>query len=317
MRFTLDLPAPGTFPFDVVGFGLNTIDLLVEIDRFPEPNSKQPARGVSRLAGGQAATAMVACARLGWNARYVGRFGDDDNARFGRKSLEDAGVDTSACQVANRTPNALSVILVDPKQATRTIMWTRNAGLEMLAPDVPRDAVTSGRVVLVDCHETEAATRAASWARAAGARTVIDVERVRPGIEALLAEIDVVIAAEAFPQELTGESTLGRAIRAVAARYRPALVCVTLGSDGSLALYQSEEIRTRSFEVRVVDTTGAGDVFRGGFIAGWLEGGPGAELERILAYANAVAALKCRVLGAREGIPRREEVEALLRARGM
>jgi sugar/nucleoside kinase (ribokinase family) len=67
----------------------------------------------------------------------------------------------------------------------------------------------------------------------------------------------------------------------------------------------------------VVDTTGAGDVFRGGFIAGWLEGDPGAEVERILAYANAVAALKCRALGARQGIPGREEVGVLLRARGM
>ena len=62
----------------------------------------------------------------------------------------------------------------------------------------------------------------------------------------------------------------------------------------------------------VVDTTGAGDAFRGGFISGWLRGGDAAEVEDVLRYANAAAALKCRGLGARETSPTPDEVDGLL-----
>ena len=95
--------------------------------------------------------------------------------------------------------------------------------------------------------------------------------------------------------------------------YKPAMVCMTLGKDGSLALVGDTEIRTPGFRVPVMDTTGSGDVFRGGFIAGWLLGEGATAAVDVLRYANAVAALKCRELGARQAIPTAIEVEALLR----
>ena len=101
-------------------------------------------------------------------------------------------------------------------------------------------------------------------------------------------------------------------LAALARRFQPALVCATLGQEGSLALVAGTEIHTPGFRVPVVDTTGAGDAFRGGFIARWLAGGDRAHVEDVLTYANAVAALKCRALGARTAIPRRAEVEQLL-----
>jgi len=312
VRLAVDLPPPGSLAFDVAGVGLNTTDLLACVDRFPEPDSKLPLRRLERRPGGQTATALVACARLGWKARYIGRFGDDENGVLGRASLEREGVDTSAAVTVPQTPNALSIILVDASAATRTVMWTRAPGLKMQPNDVPESAVRTARVLLVDCHETAAVTHAARCARAAGIPTVIDVEHVRPGIEDLLEAIDIVIAAKVFPAALTGEPTLGRAVRAIHERFRPALVCVTLGEEGSLAYAAGREIRTPAFRVPVADTTGAGDVFRGGFIAGWLAAGRNGQLADILRYANAVAALACRRVGARDGIPTGGEVEALL-----
>ena len=88
---------------------------------------------------------------------------------------------------------------------------------------------------------------------------------------------------------------------------------MTLGGEGSLALVGDSEIRTPSFQVPVVDSTGAGDVFRGGFIAGWIRGGESTAVEEIFRYANAVAALKCRGVGAQSAIPNPDEVDALLR----
>ena len=167
-------------------------------------------------------------------------------------------------------------------------------------------------MLLVDCHETAAATQAARYAREAGVPTLIDVEKVRPGIGELLQQIDVLIAAQDFPGALTGYEDIGRALDAMAAEYPSAkLVCATLGDGGSLARCNGREIRTPAFQVDCVDTTGAGDVFRGAFAAGCLLM-PDGDVEDVLAYANAVAALNCRALGARGGLPTPAEVDQLL-----
>ena len=225
----------------------------------------------------------------------------------------DEGVDVSASVVVAGATNQFAVILVDARSGDRTIMWDRHPGLAMTRADVPVDAVTSGRVLLVDCHETEASTAAARAARAGGRPHLIDVERVRPGIADLLGQIDVIVASEEFPSALTGRP-LGEALAAMAAEFRAAVVCATLGAEGSVAWCAGREIRTPAFRVPVIDTTGAGDVFRGGFIAAWLAQEDCADLEEVLAFANATAALKCRALGARDGIPTSSEVAALVAA---
>jgi sugar/nucleoside kinase (ribokinase family) len=296
--------------FDVVGFGLNTIDLMTVVAQYPEPDSKQEIAAILERPGGQAATAMTACARLGWSARYVGRFGNDARGLLARACLKEEGVDLSACEDVS-APQPVSLVLVDGEER-RTVLWSRSPLVDMDASDVDPDVVTSGRVLLVDGHQIAAATRAAACARRSGVATIIDVDRVQPGTENLLAHIDLIIAARTFPEAFTGVSGVGAALAALARRFQPALVCATLGQEGSLALVAGTEIHTPGFRVPVVDTTGAGDAFRGGFIARWLAGGDRAHVEDVLTYANAVAALKCRALGARTAIPRRAEVEQLL-----
>ena len=104
--------------------------------------------------------------------------------------------------------------------------------------DVPQEAVTSGRLLIVDCHQTPAATRAARYAREAGIPTIIDVEKVRPGIADLLQHIDAIIAAEEFPSALTGYEELGRALEVMVRDSGASLVCVTLGDRGQPRLVQ-------------------------------------------------------------------------------
>ena len=314
MRIPIILPNRRGQVFDVVGCGLNMVDQLVMVSHYPQPDSKQPIARMEYSPGGQVATAMVTCSRLGLRASYVGRFGDDVHGKWGLESLSEEGVDTDACLIAEATPNGFSVILVDRERGTRTILWSRPPELDLSPADIRASMVCAGRVLLVDCHDTEASTTAARYARAAGIPTVIDVEYVRPGIDDLLAQIDIIIAAEAFPSELTGRKGSGYSLRAIRDAYKPAMVCMTLGEEGSLALVGDTEIRTQGFRVPVVDTTGSGDVFRGGFIAGWIHGGNSSSARDVLRYANAVAALKCRGLGARSAIPTPREVDALLRA---
>jgi sulfofructose kinase len=312
MQIPFSLLAPEARPFDVVGLGQNSVDQLAVVAEFPKSNTKHRIDQFAHLPGGQVASAMVCCARLGWRARYVGRFGDDELGRLGLSSLSDEGVDISAAQtVTART--RFAIVLVDGRTGDRTVLWDRDPALALRPGDVADDVWRSARVLHVDCEDIPAATAAAKAARAAGALTVIDVESVLPGVPALLRHIDVIIASEGFPEKLTGHKDTGSALAAMAREYGPAVACVTLGAAGSLAMCQGREIRTPAYDVPVVDSTGAGDAFRGGFISGYLATGPEADVADVLTFATAVAALKCRSLGARHGLPRPADVEQFLR----
>jgi sulfofructose kinase len=311
MRIPLRVPPPGARQFDIAGLGLNSMDLIAVVAEYPKSNSKQRLQRFARLPGGQIATALTVCAKLGWTTRYIGSFGADELGRLSRESLTREGVAIEASRTVPGATNQFAIIVVDASSGNRTVLWDRDPALTMDAEMVPREAVVSGRMLIVDCTETAAATRAARYAREEGIPTIVDVEKVRPGVNDLLRNIDAIIAAEAFPAELTGFDEPGRALEVMAREFGAPLVCMTLGEGGSLARAGGREIRTPAFAVDCVDTTGAGDAFRGGFAAACLRH-PDGEIEDVLAYANAVAALNCRALGARGGIPTAAEVNELL-----
>lgn len=314
MRLGLSIPKADGKTFDVAGFGLNSIDLLAVVAEYPASNTKQRLQRFMHLPGGQIATALTVCARLGWRSTYIGAFGSDELGTLSRNSLVDEGIDLGGARTVAGATNQFAVILVDARSGARTVLWDRHPLLTWEPADLPREAVTSARILLVDCYETAAAAQAARYAREAGVPTVLDVEKVRPGVADLLQQTDVIIAAQDFPPALTGYEDLGLALQVMSREFPAHLICVTLGEEGSLARCHGREYRTPGFQVDCVDTTGAGDVFRGAFAAGCLRE-PDADVEDLLTYANAAAALNCRALGARGGIPTPREVEELLWAR--
>ena len=312
VRIPFAVPGADARIFDIVGLGQNSVDYVAVAATHPAPNSKQRLEQFACLPGGQVATAIVACARLGWRTRYIGNFGDDAAGRLSRESLAAEGVDLGAARTVPGATNRLAVILVAARTGERTVLWHRDPALRMDSTDaVLREAATSGRLLLVDCEDIAAATAAATAARQAAVPTIVDIEDVQSGTHALLREIDAIISAESFPSALTGHPELGRALEAIEREFRAPLVCATLGADGSLARCGGREIRTAPFVVECVDTTGAGDVFRGAFASGCLRW-PEGDIETVLAYANAAAALSCRALGARGGLPSAGEIDALL-----
>lgn len=297
-------------PFDVVGFGQNSVDLMAVVSRYPEPDSHTPVDRLLELPGGEIATAMVACARLGCRARYVGAVGANSHGRLVREALERERVDVARLRQVD-APNRMAIILVDPG-GRRTVLWYRDPQLTTLPSQVDMEAVISGRVLLVDAIDADASAAAARAARQAGIATVIDVDVVQPGVHALLREIDVVIASGTFPEALTGAIGLGAGLRRMAEEFRPGLLIATLGDEGTMTLCNGREIRTPAHPVDVVDTTGAGDAFRGGFIGSWIRLGNGVDVDTLLQYGSAVAALNCRGIGAQTSLPFWEEVEGLV-----
>jgi len=308
--------SPGSPPLaevDVVGVGANTIDLVATVDGYPSPDSKQPLISLSEHPGGEVATALVACSRLGWKARYLGCYGNDDRGNYALASLASEEVDVSSCS-QRAAPERLSLIIVDGS-GRRTVLSKAASELDMHPGELDEQLVGSGRVLLVDCHQILAATRAARLARRARVPTVIDVDELRPGLDDLLAEIDVIITSETFPECFSGVTGIGAALAELEREFRPAVTCVTLGSEGCLAIVGNQEIFMPGFDVSAVDTTGAGDAFRGGFISAWLGNVSSNSVEELLIYANAVAAMQTRSLGAWAGLPTSAEVNRFLKER--
>ncbi len=293
--------------FDVVGFGLNAVDFITVLPGFPSPNSKMEMADFSQHGGGQVATAMVACSRLGIKARYIGKVGDDPWGEFSLKSIEREGVDVSAVTQEPGVKNQFAVVLVDKTSGERTILWRRDRGLLYREGELSREAVCEGRVLHVDGHDIEATLAAVRWAKQEGIVTVMDADRIDEKTGELIRHIDFLITSSTFPMRFTGIEDLPKALVALQETCG-GFVAASLGPDGAVALVDGSPIFYKGVVIDVVDTTGAGDVFHGAFIYGLVRGW---GMDQIFPFANAVAGLKCTGLGGR-AIPSLEEVETYM-----
>ena len=311
MRLPFDLPAKKKF--DVVGFGLNAVDHLIVVPEYPAFDTKTRFTEYERSAGGQTASAMVALQRLGLKTAYAGRFGSDDDGRFGLLSLEYEGVDLEYAETIEGADNQVAFIMIDSRSGERTIIWDRDERLSYRPDEVPLELATRGRVLHLDAHDPPACAVMARVARAAGAIITADIDNVYEGLPALLPLIDVLITSSAFPHRLTGIRDERAALLELKAQYGCAIVGATLGTRGAVVYLDGQFIESPAFEVPggCRDTTGAGDAFHAGFIYGMLRSD---ELEECLKLGNAVAALKCRSLGARAALPTEGELKELFGA---
>jgi sugar/nucleoside kinase (ribokinase family) len=260
----------------------------------------------SVMPGGQVATTVVACQKWGLSTRYVGKLGDDDAARLHEEAFQSAGVEAQLIKVRGGV-SPQSLILVDAG-GERTVLCRRDEHMTLRPEELRREWVTNARVLHVDGHDTAAATLAASWARAAGIPVVADLDDTYPGIEELVANIDYLIVSKNFSCRLMDDNNLERALRRMLSRYGCKLSAATLGEDGVLAWDGKQLVHCAAFRVPVVDTTGAGDIFRAGFIYGLMQEWP---LERQLDFSCAAAAMNCMAQGARGGIQAADAIENL------
>ena len=292
---------------DVVGIGENSVDLVYRVPRLAGAGDKVRATGCRRLLGGQVATTLCTCAAMGLRTRYVGTFGNDEHGRLIRSELEQRGIDTSHA-IVRYAPNRHAVVLVDESSGERTIVWQRDSSLALRQGDLSRDAIAGARVLHVDNVDEDTAITAARLGREAGLIVTTDIDQVTERTAELVAAVTFPVLAERVPQALTGETDPQKAIRALRQQHE-GMLCVTRGPRGSMLLVGTELHEAPAFEVTAVDTTGAGDVFRGALIFSLLRGD---RPDSMLRFANAAAALSCTREGAIAGIPNLREIEQLL-----
>jgi len=295
---------------DVIGVGQSSLDRVCLLGGPPPLGGKTALLDSLDLPGGQIATAMLACARLGLRAAYVGSVGDDSAADVVLAPLARAGVDLRGVKRVAHAPTRSATILVDSRTGERTILGYRDPRLALAPADLEPGPIERAGCLHLDAVDPEASRFAAEIARRAGVPVVLDADGTGPGLEKLLANVDFPIVSRGLAEAMGGRGGLRAALGELCA-LGARLAVVTLGEHGALARRGERVIESPAFRVDVRDTTGAGDVFHAAFAWGLLEG---LGVEPILRAANAAAAISCRALGAQGALPTRAELEAFLRA---
>jgi len=302
------VPAP---QWDVIGIGESSIDEVVRLPGVLGPNVKLPVTAKHVRYGGQVATTLATCASFGLRTALLGTAGDDDEGRGLCKALEHRGVDTTLL-IRRPIRHRRAMVLVSEPTGDRAVLWERDARLALTPAEIPRATIEAARLLHVDDIDVEASLAAAHIACQAGIPVTSDIDQVSERTRELIATVTVPIFAEHVPRALTGEADLERALRTLRETHHN-LLCVTLGSRGSMLLDGDQSHYVPAPTVRAVDATGAGDVFRGAFIYALLRGDSPVN---ILRFANVAAALSCTRDGALDSVPTRREVEELLKGKG-
>ncbi|MFC1453422.1 carbohydrate kinase family protein [Verrucomicrobiota bacterium] len=302
---------------ELVGLGLATLDVLVRLREMPSWHGCSHFNDIRLDGGGCVGTAMVAAARLGASAGFVGTAGNDEFAERKLRSFVEDGVDLSRLLTLDAPEDQLVLCYVNEDTGEREFSVKAGFLKRTLAPgELDREYLTSARYLLLDGSHFDAALRAAQWMRDAGKSVVLDGSKadgpVSPAMRTLVEHTDVLICASGFAPGLTGVNDVVGSGRAVL-DLGPGIVVQTDGEKGCDTITAEEAFHTPAFAVDVVDTTGAGDVFHGAYLVGLLRGW---DLHATALFASAVAAIKCTRMGGRAGIPILDETTAFLRARG-
>jgi ribokinase len=298
-----------TAPVPVIVVGSVNMDLLFTgLAEIPRPGQTVSAESFRIVPGGKGANQAAAAARLGANVQFVASVGDDDLGDQAVAALEADGVGLDNLTRVT-APTGVAAVVID-SHGENSIIVNPGANAELRATDAAAIAArfTGGPAVVLACLEVPIETVTA-WARLARDNEWTFILNPAP------------VPAEPLPRELlelvtiitpneTELAALGDGTAAALQAEGVGTVIVTRGGDGSeLFEPDAERHHEPAFPARPVDTTGAGDSFNGALAVALAEGQP---IKEALVFASATGALSTRAVGARDGLPTRAEVDAML-----
>jgi sulfofructose kinase len=300
-----------------VGLGCLTLDILIRVETLPTWEKGSGFEAIGFDGGGPAATGIAAVSRLGVPAGSIGTAGNDDAAELKLSLSTRCGVDVSKVVRRDEPDDSVVVVFVHAKTGERMFFGGGRQGHRPIRiEELDRDYLTSADYLLLDGLHFDAAIQAAEWMHEAGKTVVYDAGKphggeVRENRRTLTSHVDVLISGAGFAQAFSGIDDIGKAGEAVLDA-GPRVFVQTEGDGGCHTVTADDQFHTPSFEVDVVDTTGAGDVFHGAYIVALSRGW---DVRRAAMFSSAVSALKCTKLGGRAGIPTFDETIEFLRVK--
>lgn len=300
----------------IVVVGSSNTDMIVKVPRIPRPGETILGGKFSTAAGGKGANQAVAAARAGGQVTFIARVGDDMFGQQALRGFEADGIDVQHVKTDPSEPSGVALIFVDEKgENSIAVASGANACLSPQDVDEAAAAIRSADILLMQL-ETPLPTvqRAAEIARGAGVKVILNPAPAMPLNDALLANLTLITPNESEAELLTGVGVTDTASAEAAAKALldrgVEVAIITLGSKGALLKTSKLTKVIPGFKVTAVDATAAGDVFNGSLAVALAEG---KGLEEAVRFANAAAALSVTKLGAQPSIPKREEIERLIK----
>jgi sugar/nucleoside kinase (ribokinase family) len=296
-------------PVDYLCVGHASYDLSLLLDEFPAENSKHETRQLLHAGGGPAANAAFLLSKWGERTAFAGCVGDDHYGHAILAEFQSVDTDTSLLELRPGHLTPVSVIMVNTRTASRTIV-NRKAPAPPLQFDPVRLARMKPRVLLFDGHEPEASLAALS--QFPNAISILDAGSLRDGTATLASRVAYLVTSERFATQITGISTPRDAItraKCVSELHRkfPAPgIAVTFGEHGVMAGSAGSVVYLPAHPVRAVDTTAAGDIFHGAFAYAQ---GRGMTFLKALRFSAFTASLSVTRHGGRGAIPSLSEVQ--------
>jgi len=287
--------------------GITVLDRIWYLNDLPGEGGKYVANNYKEVGGGPAATAAVAAAKLGAEVDFIGRVGDDDTGKSVLSELESLGVKTRYTRVFSGARSSQSGVFVDA-HGERIIVNYPGPELPACADWLQAIDFSQWDVVLADVRWHDGAKQAFTQARQHHVTTLLDGDTTPQDISDLVALSDHAVFSSPGLQRLTASKAPAEALKR-AQTLTGGLVYVTQGSDGCYWLKNGTLCHQPGFSVKVIDTTGAGDVFHGAMAVGLAQQAP---TEEVVRFASAVAALKCTRPGGRDGIPDCDQTRSFL-----
>lgn len=280
--------------YDIVGIGSVLVDELMLLPEYPEPDTKLKIIDGVKQVGGPVPTALKMVSKLGLNCHFIGKVGNDDNSKFIENKLAQSGLDVSGL-IKESAKSGFSQIWTDVKNKTRTIAYSTGTFTSLSDSDFNFEKLPQAKILHIDGFNNIEIRKAIEYYKAKGTKISIDTDNYRKETLEILNIVDYIIMPKRFAVQFLGDYSMTTLADKMKEKYQSAYAIVlTDGINGSVCNCNGKIISQKAFNIEVVDTTGAGDIHAGGLLYGLFND---YEMDRVLQFASACAALKCKHIG--------------------
>lgn len=302
----------------IVVVGSSNTDMIIQLDKIPVPGETVLGGEFSTAAGGKGANQAVAAARAGGNVTFIASVGNDSLGTQAVEGFIRDGINIKYIKRVEKSASGVALIFVD-KEGENSIAVASGANADLCPDDITgsKQVISRAQILLMQLETPiDTITEAAQLAHEAGVKVILNPAPAHHLDDELLKMVSILTPNEVEAELLTNikiedETSARKAAKVLQAKGVDS-VLITLGARGVFLANAEKQELIPGFEMDVVDTTAAGDVFNGALAVGLAEDKP---IEEAIRFANAAAALSVTKLGAQPSAHSRGEIDSFLKKR--
>lgn len=295
--------------YDAVGLGGVTLDYLCCVNHLGRNDKVSFIEEVQYSVGGCVPTALTTIQRLGGASVLISQLGDDWMGSKILKGLKGEGICCDGVEFDKENSSPFSFVQINKKTGERAITYYPGASESIVFNNKGRNLIDRSKALIIDGLITTEDIKAAEYASKTNKPVLMDANVIFKNTYELLPYINYLVISENFLYEYSKSKNIESSLKKIKNDFNPEILVATLGKKGSVVILDNKIVHIESFSVNEVDTTGAGDVYHGGFLFGILKGW---DIKDIMIFSSAVAALKCTSSGGWKGIPDMDTVVRFL-----